>query len=215
MDSYARACIVSDVSIETDVEAWLLETGCLVETSLQGGNGAQTARILRLPERLPDFPALPERQFRYICCSAQGSHLVGGLSDNDFAADLLVTVGIAINKTIEPNFSVYLNNNIFGAFKTECIRVEADDRLLFHTTLPLNSTAYRDVRHELPTYALRSGSHVLRESYVEIFSEDGNVLSFGELARADQSLSSACITVRNPATRLRGVCGFGQPLKWA
>lgn len=151
---------------------------------------------------------------RYLSCADQAiCRLAGGLLDNGFSADLLVTVGVQLSAHFEGIFDAYLDDNIFGAFKSVAVRTASEGTVAYRATLALNSTVYRDVRHELPAFALRSGDEVMRNVHVEIFNEDGNILHFGEL-HVPGWLNSARIVIRDPSSHKQGVCGFGEPLAW-
>jgi hypothetical protein len=83
---------------------------------------------------------------------------------------------------------------IFGSIAK---RERAGPFVSLAAVLDLGSTAYRDVRHELPTFALRCGPEVRSGVHVETFNEDGQLLAFGDLPVERGAIARAAIRVNH------------------
>ena len=128
------------------------------------------------------------------------SETAGGLPSDEFGADLELRFGIDLAARIEPQFLAFLDENPFMAFKSIATRQKTGDHVQFRAIATLGSRTFRDARHELPTFALRSGEDVTASVYTEVFDEDGRMLGFGAGARPTYPIAQAVIVFTDPMT---------------
>ena len=127
----------------------------------------------------------------------------GCLPSNEFGADLELRFGIDLRARIEPQFLAFLDDNPFMSFKRIATRENMGDRVQFRAIAKLGSRTFRDARHELPTFALRSGEDVTASVYTEVFDEDGRMLRFGAGTRPTYPIAQAVIVFTDPMTGRR------------
>lgn len=182
-------------------EAALAEvTGCPPILRLEGRHRRQSL-ILYSSLNGGEVRPLPESRYKsFTVMSNNRSETAGGLSSNDFDADLELHFGIDLEVRIEPDFLAFLDDNPFMAFKNIATREIIGDRVQFRAGAKLGSRAFRDARHELPTFALRSGEDVTASVYTEVFDEDGRMLRFGAGARPTCPIAQAVIVFSDPIT---------------
>lgn len=179
-------------------------------------NVVSEQQSLRLYSNVEPFDQLKLSEARYRSFSISNgvsSEVGGALVANAFHADLELRVGIDLEPAIETLFQGFLANNPFMGFESIAVRNTSGGCVQYRGSANLSSRAFRDIRHELPTFALRSGAEVEQGVYTEVFNEDGRLLRYGRLERPAWSIAQAAIVFVDPATGRRfRACDNAEPL---
>jgi hypothetical protein len=187
-------------------------TGRAPQLRLDARDRQQSLLLYSSPDPIALQP-LPEGRYRSLCVMTDGqSEAGGGLPSNAFEADLDLRFGIDLEAKIEAKFLVFLDDNPFTAFKRIATRALMGERVQYRAAARLGSRALRDARHELPTFALRSGEDVMGSIYTEVFDEDGRVLRYGGWMRPPDPIAQAAIVFTDPMTgRPFRICEDAEP----
>jgi hypothetical protein len=136
-----------------------------------------------------------EKTFKAIHCATDTVRVLGQFESRVLRLELEVRVGLLIDPLLENRLDAFLLDNPFMIFGSVAKRERAGPFVSFAAVLDLSSTAYRDVRHELPSFALRCGAEVQSRVHVETFNEDGQLLAFGDLPVEHGAIARAAIRV--------------------
>lgn len=194
------ALVISSGAIDAQVADRL--RGVKVSVHRRAGDRA----VLRiLPNGMPSelLDDLREENYRVVRRTDRDDFsIAGGLRDGWFDSDLCALGGIEMQRELEPEFLAFLEANPFECFGRMCRRRARGERIVFLAAARLGSPEYRDIRHELPTFILRSGERAFQMARCAVYNEDAGLQRFGELSPLHR-LSAAIITFKDAAARSR------------
>jgi hypothetical protein len=126
-----------------------------------------------------DAETLPLDEAAYRLFEA--GRVSGALLQNAFQADMKLRLSLRLRPAAEPYLHTFLRNNPFQVFADICVRDVDGDDVVYSADVLLESTAFRDARHELVTFAWRSPPDIVAQVRADVFDEDGAPKSYGGL----------------------------------
>jgi hypothetical protein len=193
MNGTGFSCIIAKTLAPSD------DSVCVSERVLfEASDAASGERLYVLNGGPPAWlDEADEKTFKAIHCATDAVRILGQFEPRVLRMELEVRVGLLIDPLLENRLEAFLLDNPFLIFGSIAKRKQAGPFVSMEVVLDLSSTAYRDVRHELPTFALRCGPEVRSRVHVEIFNEDGQLLAFGDLPVERGAIARAAIRVNH------------------